>query len=414
MSFMRKIFLSKWLPKSNESSSDVRVVIRPTEGTFKNNTTEWLKIVKQDPKYKDVDLGNDETFQNVVKFLEDLQQKADDEDEVITQKYRISKGQAGDEDGKAAAAAAEPPKKKMPMTAEECLEGLRQICRPEKARDVYPDKFEKTLGVGAAGKVCLYRRKDKDDCVAIKVIDIKKQQRRNLIIKEVEILRDINHPNMVNFVEGLINPPSQLWVVMEYMDAGALNVIIENLEEAAFSEADIATITHQTLLCLDYIHKLDIIHRDIKSDNVLLSRDGRVKIADFGYSAHGDGKHVTFVGTPYWMAPEIINAKKYGTEIDIWSLGIMVIEMVDREPPLMDKIPATAMFEIAKFKARPNCVREAEISSSLQSFLDASLRIEPRARATSDALLKHDFLEKRQDPRTLIPLIRTAMEVQED
>merc|ERR1719369_2022681 len=116
------------------------------------------------------------------------------------------------------------------------------------------------------------------------------------------------------------------------MDAGALNVIIDNLNVGAFSDANIATITYQTLSCLDYIHKLDIIHRDIKSDNVLLSRDGRVKIADFGYSAHGGINHRTFVGTPYWMAPEIINAKTYGTEIDIWSLGIMVVEMVDREP----------------------------------------------------------------------------------
>merc|ERR1712228_13646 len=184
---------------------------------------------------------------------------------------------------KVAGAEAPKPRKKTTMSVEECIEALRPMCRPEKAKEVYPERSKKTLGIGAAGKVLLHRTRDKSDLVAVKIIDIKKQQRRNLIIKEVELLRDINHPNMVNFVEALINLPQELWVVMEYMDAGALNVIIENLGQAAFSEADIATITHQSLLCIDYIHKQKIIHRDIKSDNVLLSRDGRVKIADFGY-----------------------------------------------------------------------------------------------------------------------------------
>lgn len=404
--------------KDAVSRGSIHEVIRP-QG-FKKSTSEWLQAMQQDPAYRDVDLGNDETFQNVVKFLEELQHKSSEDVDIVTLKYRM----VGDEEEEPATeepqdvvAAPEQPKKipkPPPMTNEQCIEELKKICRPEKATEVYPNKFSTQLGVGAAGKVYLYDRKEHKDKVAVKVIDIKKQQRKQLIIKEVEILRDINHPNMVNFVEGLIQPPTSLWVVMEFMDAGALNEIIENLEVGAFSEANIATITHQTLLCLDYIHKLDIIHRDIKSDNVLLSRDGRVKVADFGYSAHSGKGHHTFVGTPYWMAPEIINARAYGIEIDIWSLGIMVIELVDKDPPMMHKAPAPAMYEIAKFKQRPMCAREDEISSSLQDFLNKALTVEPRSRATSEQLLQHPFLSIRQSTNTLIPLIEASLDMKED
>ncbi|MEQ2189595.1 hypothetical protein GOODEAATRI_026823 [Goodea atripinnis] len=159
---------------------------------------------------------------------------------------------------------------------------------------------------------------------------------------KVVIMRDYQHKNVVEmFKSALVE--EELWVIMEYLQGGALTNIVS---ETRLSEEQIATVCEAVLQALAYLHSQGVIHRDIKSDSILLTLDGRVKLSDFGFCAQISKdipKRKSLVGTPYWMAPEVISKSPYGTEVDVWSMGIMVVEMVDGEPPYFSETPVAAM-----------------------------------------------------------------------
>lgn len=267
---------------------------------------------------------------------------------------------------------------------------------------IYLENFVK-IGEGSTGVVCIAREKHSGKQVAVKMMDLRKQQRRELLFNEVVIMRDYRHKNVVEMYKSAL-VEEELWVIMEYLQGGALTNIVS---ETRLTEEQIATVCEAVLQALAYLHAQGVIHRDIKSDSILLTLDGRIKLSDFGFCAQISKdipKRKSLVGTPYWMAPEVISKTPYGTEVDVWSLGIMVVEMVDREPPYFSDTPVAAMKRL-RDETAPSVRNSSKISPVLKDFLDSMLTRDPLQRASASDLLKHPFLLQSGAPRCLVPLV---------
>ncbi|XP_004520428.1 serine/threonine-protein kinase PAK mbt [Ceratitis capitata] len=300
--------------------------------------------------------------------------------------------------------AAPPSKQEQRLTHEQFRAALQMVVSAGDPRENL-DNFMK-IGEGSTGTVCIATDKSTGRQVAVKKMDLRKQQRRELLFNEVVIMRDYHHPNIVEtYSSFLVN--DELWVVMEYLEGGALTDIVTH---SRMDEEQIATVCKQCLKALAYLHSQGVIHRDIKSDSILLAADGRVKLSDFGFCAQVSQelpKRKSLVGTPYWMSPEVISRLPYGPEVDIWSLGIMVIEMVDGEPPFFNEPPLQAMRRIRDMQP-PNLKNAHKVSPRLQSFLDRMLVRDPAQRATAAELLAHPFLRQAGPPSLLVPLMRNT------
>ncbi|OAF66617.1 hypothetical protein A3Q56_05598 [Intoshia linei] len=277
-----------------------------------------------------------------------------------------------------------------------------------------PSKLYKQLkwiGQGASGLVFTAKNSKSGKIVAIKKMILSKQAKRHLIINEIKILKKLNHPNIVNYVDSY-RILDELWIAMEFLSGGTLTDIVT---KKYINEYLIAAITKEILTGIDFLHRSKIIHRDIKSDNILLSDNGNVKLTDFGFCASLSTKHLfrsTLIGTPYWMAPEFITMSHYSSKIDIWSLGILMIEMVDSVPPYINENPIRALYLIASNgKPKPKCV---DTSLSLKEFIGKSLEINQFNRPSAIQLLDHPFLDKAVHISNLIPLILEVKRMKKD
>ncbi|KAF7297198.1 Non-specific serine/threonine protein kinase [Mycena indigotica] len=289
------------------------------------------------------------------------------------------------------------------MTEVQIMEKLRQVVSDDDPKTLY-SKIKK-VGQGASGHVYVAKTLATGKKVAIKEMDLSHQPRKELIVNEILVMKESQHPNIVNFLESYLVKSNELWVVMEYMEGGALTDIIEN---NSLEEDQISSICFETCKGLGHLHSQSIIHRDIKSDNVLLDAAGRVKITDFGFCAKltdQKSKRATMVGTPYWMAPEVVKQKEYGAKVDIWSLGIMAIEMIENEPPYLDEEPLKALYLIAT-NGTPTLKKPEALSRELKGFLAVCLCVDVSSRATANELLEHEFLKKACALAGLAPLLR--------
>ncbi|KAF1983395.1 Pkinase-domain-containing protein [Aulographum hederae CBS 113979] len=293
------------------------------------------------------------------------------------------------------------------MTEAEVMTKLREVVSKDKPLDSY--NKQKKIGQGASGSVYVARIRENAPSptaqalqqkygskaqVAIKQMDLRNQPRKELIVNEIIVMKDSKHPNIVNFLDAFLQEEqSELWVVMEFMEGGALTDVIDN--NTNISEDQIATVCLETCKGLKHLHEQNIIHRDIKSDNVLLDGRGNVKITDFGFCAkltEQRNKRATMVGTPYWMAPEVVKQKEYGSKVDIWSLGIMAIEMIESEPPYLNEEPLKALYLIATH-GTPRLKKPEKLSKELKHFLSVCLCVDVKSRATAGELMDHAFLQ---------------------
>ncbi|KAI0997970.1 Serine/threonine-protein kinase [Podosphaera aphanis] len=281
---------------------------------------------------------------------------------------------------------------------------LKQICTEGDPREIYKDLNK--IGQGASGGVFTGFERGTNRLVAVKQMNLDQQPKKDLIINEIIVMKESSHPNIVNFIDSFLIS-GELWVIMEFMEGGSLtDVVTFNI----MSEPQIAAVCRETLKGLQHLHSKGVIHRDIKSDNILLSMEGNIKLTDFGFCAQINDVHnkrTTMVGTPYWMAPEVVTRKEYGRKVDIWSLGIMAIEMIEGEPPYLTESPLRALFLIAT-NGTPNIKQHEDLSLVFKDFLYFALKVDPEKRASAHDLLKHDFMKLSADLTTLAPLVRAA------
>lgn len=269
--------------------------------------------------------------------------------------------------------------------------------------------FELLAKLGKGSYASVYKARDTRDgsVCAIKVLEIELEDTKALI-KEIRILKNCNSEYIVKF-KGSYLKENHLWLVMEYCGLGSVCDIM-SICQKKFTEPEIVGVLIQALRGLDYLHKLKMIHRDIKSGNILLNHDGDCKLADFGVSAELENtlaKRKTLIGTPYWMAPEVLQAASYDSAADIWSIGITAYEMAVGHPPHIDKHPLRAIFVIPTLPS-PTLPEEGNWSKNFVDFLALCLNKSAKERPSAAALLEHPFLVEDRDKVALRNLVATC------
>ncbi|KAH9635730.1 hypothetical protein HF086_013838 [Spodoptera exigua] len=267
------------------------------------------------------------------------------------------------------------------------------------------------LGEGSYGSVYKALHKESGQVLAIKQVPVDTDLQE--IIKEISIMQQCDSPYVVKYY-GSYFKNTDLWIVMEYCGAGSVSDIMR-LRKKTLSEDEIATILCDTLKGLEYLHRRRKIHRDIKAGNILLNTEGHAKLADFGVAGQLTdtmAKRNTVIGTPFWMAPEVIQEIGYDCVADIWSLGITALEMAEGKPPYGDIHPMRAIFMIPT-KPPPSFREPDQWSPEFIDFVSQCLVKNPEERATAEYLLTHEFIGNAKHPSILSTMIAEAREIRE-
>uniref|UniRef100_A0A8C2FPD5 non-specific serine/threonine protein kinase n=1 Tax=Cyprinus carpio TaxID=7962 RepID=A0A8C2FPD5_CYPCA len=283
-------------------------------------------------------------------------------------------------------------------------------------RDVNPNDIWEIigeLGDGAFGKVYKAQNKETGALAAAKVIETKSEEELEDYMVEIDILASCNHQYIVKLLDAFFYD-NKLSIMIEFCPGGAVDATMLELDRG-LEEPQIRVICKQMLEALQYLHSMKIIHRDLKAGNILLTLDGDIKLADFGVSAKNTKtlqRRDSFIGTPYWMAPEVVMCETmkdapYDYKADIWSLGITLIELAQIEPPHHELNPMRVLLKIAKSEP-PTLEKPAKWSMEFKDFLKKALDRNPETRPTAAQLLEHPFVSSVKTNRPLRELVAEA------
>lgn len=263
------------------------------------------------------------------------------------------------------------------------------------------------LGKGAFGSVYRALNWNTGETVAVKQIklaDLPKSELR-VIMLEIDLLKNLDHPNIVKY-QGFVKSAETLNIILEYCENGSLHSIAKNF--GRFPENLVGLYMSQVLHGLLYLHEQGVIHRDIKGANILTTKEGLVKLADFGVASRTTGlSESSVVGTPYWMAPEVIELSGATTASDIWSLGCTVIELLEGKPPYYNMQPMPALFRIVNDDHPP---LPQGASPAVKDFLMQCFQKDPNLRVSARKLLKHPWIVNARRSDSVVPKSSTEYE----
>ncbi|XP_077028199.1 serine/threonine-protein kinase PAK 3-like [Agelaius phoeniceus] len=261
------------------------------------------------------------------------------------------------------------------------------------------------IGSGTFGDVCRALDNATGGEVAIKKINLKGLRKKKLKVNELMVMKINRNPNLINYLDSYLLG-EELWLVIEYMDGGTLSDVIS---KTCLSEDQMAAISRECLRGLDFLHSNHVIYRDVKSCNILLRTNGSVKLADFGLFVQltpEQSRRSSVAGTSGWLAPEVVTGQPYGPKVDIWSFGIVGIEMVEQEVPCRNATPVSAQLRTARGE-RPRLRQPHRFSSCLCDFLSCCLQTDVTCRWSARELLKHPFVTSAKPASSLAPLINS-------
>jgi len=280
---------------------------------------------------------------------------------------------------------------------------LLSVLNYEDPQEIYHNFV--LVGKGSGGEVFLATNKHTNEKMAIKKITITKLNQK-ILANELKALSEMQHDNIMSMKECYL-VVKQLWMVMEYFGNGNL---VELIQSTQMKEAEIAYVCIGVLEGLNYMHSIGKLHRDIKSENIMFSSLGKVVLVDMGTAAHltaQNPQRTTVIGTPYWMAPELVLGNLYDIKVDIWSLGIVIREMIEGEPPFSDQPPLRTLYLLTT-QDPPPIKEPSKWSSDCIDFVSRCLQRVPNDRYTSDQLLQHPFLKQACSAEHFLALIQQS------